>query len=180
MSVSAISRRYAKALVRLAEEQNQLERFGRELQQFSELLTSHDQLRSLLESPTFPMDRKEAILGDLLDLLEPAPTVRNFFGLLLEKDRLQILPQIQGDFRELADEIAGIVRARVTTAARLDDRQRKAIEGGLAAQTGKEVELTVTLKPELIGGLQAEIGGRLFDGSLKTQLKRFEDTLKKG
>jgi len=180
LSVSAISRRYAKALVRLAVEQNQIERFGQELGQFSSLLADEDLLRLILESPTFPMDRKTAILGDLLASLQPSATVKNFFGLLLEKDRLQYLSQIAVDYRALADELSGIVRARVTAAAELSPSQRQAIGSSLQQQTGKQVELTVAVNPALLGGLQAEIGGRLIDGSLRTQLNRIEDTLKKG
>lgn len=180
MSVSAISRRYAKALVRLAEEQNQVERFGEELGQFSALLADQELLRLILESPTFPMDRKTAILGDLVAKLQPSATVKDFFGLLLEKDRLQYLSQIRNDYRALADELSGIVRAKVTAAAEISNAQRQAIGGALQQQTGKQVELTVAVEPALLGGLQAEIGGRLFDGSIKTQLNRIEDTLKKG
>ncbi|AMV73964.1 ATP synthase F1 subunit delta [Desulfuromonas carbonis] len=180
MSVSAISRRYAKAMVRLASEQNQIERFGEELGQFNALLAREDRLRLILESPSFPMDRKTAILEDLLASLQPTATVKNFLGLLLEKDRLQYLALITGDYRALADELSGIVRARVTAAASLSAEQRQAIGKSLQQQTGKQVELTVAVDSSLLGGLQAEIGGRLFDGSLRTQLNRIEDTLKKG
>jgi F-type H+-transporting ATPase subunit delta len=62
----------------------------------------------------------------------------------------------------------------------LAKNQLDAIRQGLEKQTGKKVELTFDLKPELIGGIQVEIGGKLFDGSLTTQLQRIEDTLKKG
>jgi F-type H+-transporting ATPase subunit delta len=180
LSVSAISRRYAKALVQLAAEQNQLEGFGTELERFSSLLAEQERLRLLLESPTFPMERKSAILADLLAKLQFSPTTEKFLGLLLEKDRLQYLQQINAEYRRQADELAGVVRARITAAAELDDAQCRAIVQSLKSQTGKEVELTVAVDPALIGGLQTEIGGRLFDGSLRTQLKRIEDTLTKG
>ena len=58
--------------------------------------------------------------------------------------------------------------------------QEKAISGALEKQTGKKVELALAVDAELLGGLQAEIAGRLFDGSLRSQLKRIEDTLTKG
>jgi F-type H+-transporting ATPase subunit delta len=60
----------------------------------------------------------------------------------------------------------------------LDDVQQQAIATSLEKQTGKQVAITVEVNPDLIGGLQAEIGGRLFDGSVKTQLKRIEESLK--
>jgi len=179
LSVSAISRRYAKALVQLAAEQNQLEGFGAELERFSALLAEQERLRLFLESPTFPLERKSAILADLLAKLQLSPTTEKFLGLLLEKDRLQYLQQINAEYRRQADELAGVVRARITAAAELDDAQCRAIAQSLKPQTGKEIKLTVAVDPALIGGLQTEIGGRLFDGSLRTQLKRIEDTLTK-
>jgi F-type H+-transporting ATPase subunit delta len=72
------------------------------------------------------------------------------------------------------------VRAQITSAVELDQGQCREIQSGLEKQTGKKVELKVQLDPSLIGGIQAEIGGKVFDGSIKTQLKRIEDTLKKG
>jgi len=115
-----------------------------------------------------------------MELLELSEGMRAFLGLLLEKDRLQYLAQIERDYSRLADEMAGIIRAAVTASRELDAKQQQAIKAGLEQQTGKQVELSVAVDDELIGGLQVEIGGRLFDGSLKTQLKRIEDTLKKG
>jgi len=115
-----------------------------------------------------------------MELLELSEGMRAFLGLLLEKDRLQYLAQIERDYSRLADEMAGLVRAAVTASRELDVKQQQAIKAGLEQQTGKQVELSIAVDEELIGGLQVEIGGRLFDGSLKTQLKRIEDTLKKG
>jgi len=112
--------------------------------------------------------------------LDITAEMRKFFGLLLEKDRMQYLALIQRDFRQLADELSGTLRAKVTVASALNDAQKSAIGGELEKQTGKKVELTVSVDPALIGGLRTEIGGRLFDGSIKTQLKRIEDTLTKG
>ncbi len=180
MSISAISRRYAKALVKLAAEENQVERYGEELGRVGSVVATEDLLRLILESPTFPMAKKSAILGEILSSMQLSVTVKNFLSLLLEKDRLHYLAQINADYRRLADDLSGIVRARVTAAAALDERQRQGIAAGLERQTGKQVQLTVAVDPALLGGIQAEIGGRLFDGSLRTQLNRIEDTLKKG
>ena len=106
--------------------------------------------------------------------------MQDFLGLLLEKDRLQYLTQIDNDFRKLADEMSDTLRATIHSATELAKGQLDAIRKSLEQQTGKKVELKVDIKPELIGGIQVEIGGKLFDGSLTTQLQRIEDTLKKG
>ena len=180
MSISAISRRYAKALVMLGTEQRMVEQYSGELARVGEVLGAETRLRLILESPTFPIEKKSAIMADLAATMKLSAGMHNFLGLLLEKDRLKYLGQIVGDYQKLADELSGVVRARIIAAAPLETSQQDALKGGLERQTGKKIELKVNLDPSLIGGLQAEIAGRVFDGSVRTQLKRIEDTLKKG
>ena len=180
MSVSAISKRYARALVGIAAEQKQMALFGEELGRVKTAFSAEEYLRLLLESPTFPLAKKSAILQELSSYLELSEGMQDFLGLLLEKDRLQYLIQIDNDFRKLADDMSGTLRATIHSATELAKGQLDAIRKSLEQQTGKKVELKVDIKPELIGGIQVEIGGKLFDGSLTTQLQRIEDTLKKG
>ena len=180
MSASAISRRYAKALVSLGSEKNKVEAYGEELAQVSSMISDQDLLRLLLESPTLPVEKKSAIFAEIMEKIGVSEGIRDFLGLLVEKNRMQYLPQIEQNYRQLADELSGTLRANVTAATKLSDVQQKAISKELEKQTGKNVELTVDIDEALIGGLRTEIGGRLFDGSVKTQLKRIEDTLTKG
>ncbi len=180
MSSSAVAKRYARALVGIGAERKLVEQFDEELTKVREAFASEAFLRLLLESPTFPLAKKKAILADLVETLKLSDGMRAFLGLLLEKDRIGFLEQIAEMYRHLADDLAGVQRARVISAVALDDRQQQAIRQSLEKQTGKTIELTVDVNPELIGGIQVEIAGRLFDASLKTQLKRIEDTLKKG
>ncbi len=180
MSISAISRRYAKALVTLGAEQKMVERFGDELAKVSSVLSTEKSLRLIMESPSLPIEKKEAILAKLTGSMELSDGVKNFLGLLLSKDRLKFLPQIEVNYRDFADDLSGVLRARIVSASKLNQAQQKAIGSGLEAKTGKKVFVTVDVDKSLIGGLQAEVGGKVFDGSIKTQLKRIEDTLKKG
>lgn len=180
MSVSAITKRYAKALVALGSGQDMVAAYGQELAETRALLARENLLRLLLESPSFPMEKKTAILQDLVEAMQLSDGMKRFLGLLLTKGRLKFLPQIEIQYRNFADELSGILRAHIVSASRLTQPQKKAIGAGLEKKTGKKVELTVSVKSSLIGGLQANIGGRIFDGSIKTQLKRIEDTLKKG
>ena len=178
MSVSALSRRYAKALVELGVEQKAVESFGDELAQVKDILSREELLRQLLDSPTLALEKKQAMLADLSTVLELTEGMDKFLGLLLSKGRLCYLEQIESNYRSLADELAGIMSAKITAASELDDVQKQAIATLLEKQTGKQVVVSVEVDANLIGGLQAEIGGRLFDGSVKTQLKRIEESLK--
>ncbi|MBW2688605.1 MAG: ATP synthase F1 subunit delta [Deltaproteobacteria bacterium] len=178
MSVSALTRRYAKALVEIAVEEKAVEAYGDELATVKEVLAREELLRQLLDSPTLALEKKEAMLADLCKLLELSEGMVKFLGLLLSKGRLCFLGQIEDNYRRQADDLSGIISAKITSASELDDVQQQAIATSLEKQTGKQIALTVEIDADLIGGLQAEIGGRLFDGSVKTQLKRIEESLK--
>jgi len=180
LSVSALTRRYAKALVELGVEQKAVETYGDELVSFKAVLNQEVLLRQLLDSPTLDRDKKVAMLSDLCKALELSDGMVKFLGLLLDKGRIGYLGQIADDYRRQADELSGILSAKITSAAALDDVQQQAIATSLEKQTGKQVAVTVNINADLIGGLQAEIGGRLFDGSVKSQLKRIEESLTKG
>ena len=180
MSVSALTRRYAKALVDLGVEQKAVETYGNELAKLKTVLSQEELLRQLLDSPTLDIEKKEAVLADLCKLLELSEGMKNFLGLLLDKGRIGYLGQIEEAYSRLADELSGILSAKITAASELDDVQQQAIASSLEKQTGKKVAVTVKVDSDLIGGLQAEIGGQLFDGSVKTQLKRIEESLTKG
>jgi len=180
LSNSALSRRYARALVDLGAEQKMVEQYGEELSRISATVAGNELLRLLLESPTLPLEKKSAIIGDIADALGLSSGMRNFIGLLLEKDRLKYVGQITSDYQQFADERSGILRAQVSTAAELSSAQQDAIRAGLEQKTGKRIELSVKIDPALLGGLKTEFGGKVYDGSIRTQLKRIENTLNKG
>ncbi|MDT8440193.1 MAG: ATP synthase F1 subunit delta [Desulfuromonadales bacterium] len=180
MSISALSRRYAKALVDIGGEQQMVDRFGDELETVCALMDGQPLLRQLLENPTLLVEKKSAMVADLAAKLELSDGLVKFLGLLVVKDRLRYLPTITDHYRQQADQLSGILSAKITSAVELDDLQQQAIASSLEKQTGKQVAVTVTVDADLLGGVQAEIGGRLFDGSVKTQLRRIEESLTKG
>jgi len=178
LSVSALTRRYAKALVEIGVEEKAVEAYADELAKVKEVLSQEELLSQMLDNPTLALDKKQAMLAEVYKALELSEGMVKFLGLLLSKGRLCFLSQIEESYRRQADELSGILSAKITSATELDDVQQQAIASSLEKQTGKQVALTVEVDPDLIGGLQAEIGGRLFDGSVKTQLKRIEESLK--
>jgi F-type H+-transporting ATPase subunit delta len=180
LSNSAISIRYAKALLNIASAEKQVEQYAEELVGIATVLKREDLLRLLLDSPTFPLEKKTAIMHDIVELLKLSDGMRNFLDLLLEKGRIIYLPEIDANYRRFADDLSGVVRAKIKSANKLTKKRAEEIQKSLETQTGKKVVLSVDTDKSLIGGLQAEMGGKLFDGSVKTQLKRIADTLAKG
>lgn len=180
MSANAIARRYAKALVQLGAEEGAVARFQTELSGFDAVMTSHGNLRSIFADPAFGAEAKKSILQDLIARLSVSPTVANFLLLLLAKNRLGFLSQILHSYGAQADELSGVVRPTLISALPLAEGQVAEIKGSLEKMTGKQVELKVEVDAGLIGGVVTKIGDQLFDGSVRTQLKRIEDTLQKG
>ncbi|MCK5913086.1 MAG: ATP synthase F1 subunit delta [Desulfuromusa sp.] len=180
MSNNAIAIRYAKALLNIASEEKQVEQYAEELAGIAAVLKREELLRLLLDSPTFPLEKKTAIMHDIVSSLGLNDGMGNFLDLLLEKGRMTYLEQIDVNYRKFADELSGVIRAKIRAANKLTKKRAEEIQEGLEKQTGKQVILSVEIDKSLIGGLQAEMGGKLFDGSVKTQLKRIADTLAKG
>ena len=95
MSVSALTRRYAKALVEIGVEQKAVESYGDELASVKDVLAGEQLLRQLLDSPTLDTDKKVAMLADLCKALELSEGMIKFLGLLLDKGRIGYLGQIE-------------------------------------------------------------------------------------
>ncbi len=180
MSNSAISVRYAKALLAIGKEKGQVEPYADELTSVAKVMSEQDLLRLLLDSPTFPVEKKSAIMSDIATAMKLTDGMKTFLGLLIKKGRIAQLPQISENYRSFADDLSGIIRTTLTSAHLLDDKTNEAIRSGLEKQIGKKVVLNLSVDSELIGGVKAEMGGKLFDGSVKTQLKQIADTLAKG
>ncbi len=180
MSHGAVAIRYAKALISIAVEENAIDQYTKELSSMTKILKENDLLRLLLDSPTFDVSKKLAIMNDLCELAKFGEGMKKFLDLLVEKGRITTLPDIEINFCRFADERSGVIRARITAAHDLPAAKTDEIQAGLEKQTGKKIVLNIERDESLIGGLQAEMGGKLFDGSVKTQLKRIADTLAKG
>lgn len=180
MSDSAIAIRYAKALLNIAVEADRVEQYAGELTRVAQVLEEQDLLRLLLDSPTFALEKKTAIMLDIAAQMELSEGMKLYLSLLLKKGRVIYLPQIDRSYRKFADDLSGVVRAQVFSARKLTQERTTKIQQTLEKQTGKKIVLRVDTDAELIGGMQVEMGGKLFDGSIKTQLKRVSNTLAKG
>jgi F-type H+-transporting ATPase subunit delta len=175
-----IAKRYARALIRIGQEDGQYEQYGRELRSFQELLGVSPELRAVMENPIYDKDQKKALFQALNARLKLSPMLTNFVFLLIEKRRLGYFGEIVACYDRLADEVAGRVRARVVSAIPLPQSSLQAIQGKLEAMTAKKVILTVQEDPSLIGGIVTQIGDVIYDGSIRTQLAGITETLMKG
>jgi F-type H+-transporting ATPase subunit delta len=177
---NTIAKRYAKALVQLGTEEGAVDTFNAELVSLCSTLQQNPELAAILGNPAYGIEAKKEILKDIVSGMALTKTVGNFVQLLLDRNRLQFLPQIAESYSAFADELSGIIRPTLTSGLPLADSQVEAIKTALATKTGKQVVLTVRVDPSLIGGVVTQIGDMIYDGSVKTQLNRIEDILHKG
>ena len=105
------------------------------------------------------------------------PLTATFLRILLDAKRLAGLEGILRAYESLMDERLGRVKAVVTSAAPLDDAERDGLCRRLSEVAGKQVYLELRQDPALLGGVITQIGSRVYDGSLKTQLARLRDEL---
>jgi F-type H+-transporting ATPase subunit delta len=167
-----IGRRYAKALMAVSVQRGESpEPLLGQLERVAKLLADEPRFGELLTNPKVLLVDRLRSLERLLDALEPPALIRHFLTVLLRKGRLLALPHIVDEFRTLADSRAGVLRPTVTSAAPLTPAETEELSRLLKQRFGKDVLLTLTVDPELIGGVVVRIGSLSFDGSIRSQLK---------
>jgi F-type H+-transporting ATPase subunit delta len=174
----SLARRYAKALLELAQEGGTGDASGTQLEALVTLVRAHDgALLAVMSNPAFTPSERKAVLEGVLARLALAPLLQNFVRLVLDKNRFHAVPDMAREYRALADAAANRVRATVTTAAPTDAALRKAIAEALSEATGKTVLLEASVDPMLLGGLVARVGDKLIDASLRTRLESLQVAL---
>src|SRR5919108_1273048 len=174
MSVAA--NRYARALMDVLYP-DKTETGLQQLQNFLSLLNDQPDARRFLENPTMAGDRRKRMLKEIFDALSLDRRVANFIGILADRDRLPILEEIIQAYQKLLDERLGILRARVTSAYSMDARQQQDLVRRLEQVTGKQIRMEVAVDPSLIGGMVAQVGSTIYDGSVRQQLQAFKSRL---
>ena len=172
-----IARRYAQALIEIGKENNRVEEFNNELKNFSDLLKKFPEFQNALLSPLYSgEDLKKIILG-VAEKINLSGTIKNFLCLLVDKRRIQYFSAILELYEDLTYQISGYVKARVITARPLSTRDFESIKKSLEDITHKKVLLNSVVEPQIIGGVIAEVGDKIFDGSIRNQLQRIGETL---
>lgn len=172
-----LAKRYAKALIEIGQAKDQVKVFQDELKAFADLLSKFPELEKSLLSPLYTAEDLKNILGPIAAKLNLSETVQNFLYLLVDKRRTQYFAEIVEAYEEYTDEIFGRVKAKVTTATALSDKDSQNIEKALEEITQKNVLLETVVDPRIIGGVIAEVGDKIFDGSIYNQLQKLGETL---
>lgn len=173
MTNRAAAIRYARALLEVSRASADPVQVERELSNFAGLLTTHPMLGNALTNPAIPSARKHAVVTALVPRLGGVSSVtERLLGMLAERDRFSILDEILESFRERLGQLQGVVRARITTASPLSAARTSELAQSIEQATGKRIELTTAVDDTLLGGMVAQIGGTVYDGSIANHLGR--------
>jgi F-type H+-transporting ATPase subunit delta len=175
-----ISRRYARAIFGLAEGAAGHAKLLTEVRALADEIAGSPELTRVLLTPIYPRAERKAVVNEIAKTLALSVEVRAAADILVDENRLQILPSLVQALQQLCDEEAGRVVAKVTSARPLDAESQRQIKDALARRVNADVAVEFAVDPELIGGVVARIGDVYLDGSIRTQLEQLEETLKKG
>ena len=170
---------YAKALLDVAQAEGVLDQVEDELFRFVRTLENEIRLRDALVDPQLPVERRVAMLRELLGAKASQHTV-NLIGFVVEQGRARDLTQIIDSLVELAAHERQKAVAEVRTAVPLDDEQRQRLERALRDATGKEISLKVIVDPAVVGGLVARVGDLVFDASVRRRLELAKERFGRG
>ena len=175
-----IARRYAKALVNLAEKENDLDNAGKNLTAITEVYKENSEFRQVLSDTKVSSRVKLEILKDVLNEIKSSKLVDTFSRYLLAKRRIDFLPDIERAFNLLLQEKLGRIEADVTAASELPEETVKKLINAISGYSGKEVEVNVTIDPSIIGGIITRIGSTVIDGSIQTHLNQIRQSIIRG
>ncbi|WP_420154800.1 ATP synthase F1 subunit delta [Siphonobacter sp.] len=169
MSDQSVAFRYAKSLIGLAQEKGVLDNVQEDMQLFTQICQTNRDFSLALNSPIVKHWKKLEILKALFQT-RVSPVTFSIFEIITKKNRESILPAVAREFNRQYQELKGIQVAHITTASPLTDVQRTQFKAVVSQQTGKSIELSETVDPNLIGGYLLRVGDNQIDNSIKSRL----------
>jgi len=175
--LKAIAHRYARALADVVIERGTAEAVKVELAAFAHMVGESTDLRNFLANPSVARSQKQAVVEKLIERLKGSKTLRNLLLVLVDNRRAMLLSEISEAFEAELRARLGVAKAEVTSARDLSGEERTELVRTLERLTGKRVEASYSLNPELIAGAQVRIGSTVYDGSVREQLNRMRSRL---
>jgi F-type H+-transporting ATPase subunit delta len=161
---------YARSLFEVAQEQKKLDKVRDELGEFADAMNGSRELQVFLFSPYF--STKEKVEGLDKAVSGADETVINFLKLLIEKHRMPAIFRIRAEFDRLWEEENKLLPVRVTSAVELDSKTVSQIGDQIAEQTGRKVDLSSDVDPDILGGIVVRVGNSILDASIRNRLEQ--------
>lgn len=175
---SEAAKRYASALLGLAEETKSLKTVEKDLKSLKAMFAASTDLAEMAVSPIVADAEKTKALLALAVKAKLSKFTKNFIGTVADNGRAGELPSMITAFEQMLAERQGTESALVTSAKKLTAAQIKSIAASLKKSLGHAVTLETAVDPELLGGFAVKIGSKYYDATLKTKLEGLKLALK--
>lgn len=175
---ASLQGRYASALFELASEQKAVSAVESDLEKLDQAILGSGDFAALIRNPQIGRDAAAKAIDGVAGVLGLSGLTRNFLGVLAANRRLAKLPDVVRAFATIASAARGEVKADVVSAHPLGDAQLKALAAKLKAREGKDVTLSATVDPAILGGLVVKIGSTQIDSSIRTRLNTLAQAMK--
>jgi F-type H+-transporting ATPase subunit delta len=161
---------YARSLFEVAQEHELLDVIREQLGQFADALNSNREVAIFFFSPYFSTQEKKDGLQRMVQ--DADPIMMNFLEALLERHRMPAIFRIRTRFNELWDKANKLLPVEVTSAIALDEAIVRSLGERIGEQTGKKIELTSRVDPEILGGIVLRVGNSILDASIRNSLNQ--------
>jgi F-type H+-transporting ATPase subunit delta len=165
---------FATAVLEIAHAEGDAERITEELYRVAQAIDANPELRDTLADPRVPMERRHAVVAEVLEG-RAADTTISLVSFLIMLGRSNEMSEIAVRALELAAAREEEVLAEVRSAVELEAGTVERLTATLAEATGRRVRVSVTVDPSLIGGIVAKVGDTVFDGSVLSRLKELRE-----
>jgi F-type H+-transporting ATPase subunit delta len=163
-----IAQVYARALFEVADEHDKIDLVREQLGEFAEALNGSHELQMFFFSPYFSTDEKQD--GLRRTVTDADESVLNFLLVLLENHRMPVIFRVRREFDRLWREANRLLAVSITSAVELDPSVAERVGDEIGRQTGRTVELTSAVDPEILGGIVVRVGNSIIDASIRTRL----------
>ena len=161
---------YARSLFEVANERDVLDVVHSQLGEFTEALNSSHDLRVFFFSPYFTTDEKKDGLKRAVTGVDPV--FENFLEALIERHRMPAIFRIRTRFEEMWDDEKQLLPVEVTSSVALDKSTVESIGARIGEQTGRTVELSSKVDPDILGGIVLRVGNFVLDASIRNRLNQ--------
>jgi F-type H+-transporting ATPase subunit delta len=161
---------HARSLFEVASEQEKLDDIREQLGEFSDALAESQELQVFFFSPYFSTEEKKQGLDKAVSGADPV--LINFLQLLIEKHRMPVIFRTRRIFDALWEDENRLLPVQVTSAVELDPDVVERIGDQIAEQTGRKVELSAEVRPDIRGGIVVRVGNSILDASIRNRLEQ--------
>ena len=168
---------YARSLFEVAKDQDKLDAVREQLGAFVDALNETRELQVFFFSPYFSTQEKEDGLERAVT--DADPVVMNFLKLLIEKHRMPTIFRVRANYDALWEEENRLLPVQITSAVELDEGTVRQLGDRISEQTGRTVDLSANVEPDILGGIVVQVGNSVLDASVRHRLQQLRRQVSK-